>query len=42
MAIGLALVMVLLLVFGAWTIFQQARCNPLYSVSGLSHSQACH
>lgn len=41
LAILLGVLMVLLLVVGAWYLFKQARCNPLYSDSGLSRSQSC-
>jgi hypothetical protein len=41
LAILLGVLMVLLLVIGAWFIFKQARCNPLYSDSGLFRSQSC-
>jgi hypothetical protein len=41
LAIFLGVLMVLFLVFGAWFIFKQARCDPLYSDSGLFRSQSC-
>jgi hypothetical protein len=41
LALCLGILMVLLLVLGAWFIFKGARCNPLYSDSGLFRSQSC-
>jgi hypothetical protein len=41
LAVFLGILIVLLLVLGAWVIFEQARCNPLYSDSGLFRSQSC-
>ncbi len=40
-AMLLGILMVFFLVLGAWFIFKQARCNPLYSDSGLFGSQSC-
>lgn len=41
LAICLGILMVLLLVLGAWFLFEGARCNPLYSDSGLFRLQSC-
>ena len=40
-AILLGFAVVVALVIGAWFIFTQSRCNPLFSDAGLAGSQSC-